>query len=53
MTTTCIVITCGGPAVSLVDGLLLAKPTRRYPPGSVGHIIDEIRIATAQDRVRR
>lgn len=40
--TTCIVITCNA-----------TKPTRRYPPGRIGHILDELRIAAAQDRVRR
>lgn len=47
MTCTCIVITCHGPSVAIV-----AKPTRRYPPGRIGHILDELRAAAAQDRVR-
>ncbi len=47
---TCTVITCAGPAVAHVDDALLAKPTRRYPPGRIWHVIDEMRVAAAQDR---
>jgi hypothetical protein len=51
--TTCIVITCHGPSVMIVDRELIARPTRRYSPDRVGHILDELRTAAAQDRVRR
>jgi len=51
--TACIIITCEGPSVTIIDCMILAKPTRRYPPDRIEHILDEVRIAAAQDRVQR
>jgi hypothetical protein len=53
MTRTCTLITCRGLARAAVAVRLLTKPTRRYPPGRIGHILDELRAAAAQDRVQR
>lgn len=50
--TTCIVITCDGPSVALVDDLLLTKPTRPIDERRLEALLAEIRAATAQDRVR-
>lgn len=48
---TCMIITCNGRAVQLVDADLLAKPTRRLKPWRTRHILDELRVAAEQDRV--
>jgi len=50
--TTIIIPTSDGPAVISVDTLLLTKPTKRYPPGRIWHVLDEMRVAAQQDRVQ-
>lgn len=49
--TTCIVITCHGPSVMVVDDLMLAKPTRRIAEDTLAGICSELRTAALQDRV--
>lgn len=48
VTVAIIIPTCDGPAILTLDVILLSKPTRRYPPGRVTHILDELRISAAQ-----
>lgn len=49
--TTCTVITCRGYAVVAVDDEMLARPTRELKPWKIRHILEEMRIATAQERI--
>lgn len=51
--TSCVIVTCDGPSVAIVDDLLLTKPTRRIEEDRLAEILAELRAAAAQDRVRR
>lgn len=49
----CIVVTCDGPAIAIVDDALLRARTREIDPDRLAAICVELRTASAQDQVRR
>lgn len=49
--TTCIVVTCHGPSVMVIDDLMLTRPTRKIDEDRLAGICSELRTAALRDRV--